>query len=74
MCNFEYDSKARAGDIGGNTLGFYGATFDSTGSFIVAHGYQGALHLWKLNKDVWTLIIPYPSKAGVFRSRYILSY
>jgi elongator complex protein 2 len=52
MCNFEYDSKARAGDIGGNTLGFYGATFDSTGSFIVAHGYQGALHLWKLNKDV----------------------
>lgn len=44
--------EARAGDIGGNTLGFYGATFDQTGSFIVAHGYQGALHLWKLDTQV----------------------
>lgn len=44
-------SKARAGDIGGNTLGFYGATFDPTGSSIIAHGYQGALHLWKRNLD-----------------------
>jgi elongator complex protein 2 len=38
---------ARVGDIGGTTLGFYGATFDAKGEFIVAHGYQGALHLWK---------------------------
>ena len=44
--------KARAGDIGGNTLGFYGATFDQKGKNIVAHGYQGALHLWKLNLEV----------------------
>ena len=44
--------EARAGDIGGNTLGFYGATFDSTGQFIVAHGYQGALHLWRRNFEV----------------------
>jgi hypothetical protein len=49
--------KARAGDIGGNTLGFYGATFDSTGQFIVAHGYQGALHLWKINSQVYKSII-----------------
>lgn len=38
---------ARAGDIGGTTLGFYGATFDQTGEFVLAHGYQGALHLWR---------------------------
>ncbi|CAF0711829.1 unnamed protein product [Brachionus calyciflorus] len=42
---------ARAGDIGGNTLGFYGATFDPTANYIIAHGYQGALHLWKRNLD-----------------------
>jgi hypothetical protein len=39
--------KLRAGDIGGNTLGFYGAKFDLTGQYLVAHGYQGALHAWK---------------------------
>lgn len=38
---------ARAGDIGGTTLGFYGATFAPSGQFIIAHGYQGALHLWR---------------------------
>ena len=42
---------ARAGDIGGNTLGFYGATFDPTANYIIAHGYQGALHLWKRNLE-----------------------
>jgi elongator complex protein 2 len=42
---------ARAGDLGGNLLGFYGATFDQTAQYIVAHGYQGALHLWKRNLE-----------------------
>lgn len=48
--------QARAGDIGGNTLGFYGATFDQKGKNIVAHGYQGALHLWKLNLENQSLV------------------
>jgi elongator complex protein 2 len=39
--------QSRVGDIGGNTLGFYGATFEPNGKYIIAHGYQGALHLWK---------------------------
>jgi elongator complex protein 2 len=39
--------QSRVGDIGGNTLGFYGAAFEPNGKYIVAHGYQGALHLWK---------------------------
>ncbi len=33
--------------MGGNTLGLYGAMFSPQGDFILAHGYQGALHLWK---------------------------
>lgn len=44
--------KAKAGDIGGNTLGFYGATFEPNGLYIVAHGYQGALNIWKRNPKV----------------------
>jgi hypothetical protein len=35
--------KARAGDIGGNTLGFYGACFDPTGTYIVAHWLSGSV-------------------------------
>jgi elongator complex protein 2 len=41
-----YYPKVRAGDIGGNTLGFYGACFDPSEKYIVAHGFQGALHAW----------------------------
>lgn len=50
---------ARAGDIGGTTLGFYGARFDLSGEFVVAHGYQGALHMWRSNQtsSVRNLII-----------------
>ena len=43
--------SARAGDIGGTTLGFYGANFEPSGKYIVAHGYQGALHLWQRKID-----------------------
>ena len=41
----------RAGDIGGNTLGFFGALFDPAGDYIIAHGFQGALHAWKRSKN-----------------------
>ncbi len=47
---FFFTIKLRAGDIGGNTLGFYGATFDLTGEYLVAHGFQGALNAWKRTK------------------------
>ena len=55
MARIHLLKKARAGDIGGNTLGFYGATFEPKGEYIVAHGYQGALHLWKRNKETESL-------------------
>ena len=33
--------------MGGNTLGLYGGVFGPQGDLILAHGYQGAFHLWK---------------------------
>ena len=38
--------QVRVGDVGGNTLGFYGAVFDPTADTIVGHDYQGSLHVW----------------------------
>ena len=35
------------GEVGGNTLGLYGGIFGPRGDLILAHGYQGAFHLWK---------------------------
>lgn len=37
----------RFGELGGNTLGFYGAQFNYCGSEILAHSFNGALHFWK---------------------------
>lgn len=48
--------KLRVGDVGGNTLGFYGAKFHPNGKSIVGHGFQGSLHLWRESRDddrVW---------------------
>eukprot|EP00731_Ephydatia_muelleri_P007818 Em0004g156a len=39
--------QVRVGEVGGNTLGLYGGVFSPDGRFIVAHGYQGAFHLWQ---------------------------
>lgn len=46
--------KVRVGEVGGNTLGFYGGCFAPDGRSILGHDYQGALHIWKLNNnDEW---------------------
>ena len=47
---FLFSLQGRVGEIGGNTLGFYGCTFSPCGSFILGHGYEGALHLWKIEE------------------------
>ncbi|KAK5645145.1 hypothetical protein RI129_006445 [Pyrocoelia pectoralis] len=44
--------KVRVGEVGGNTLGFYGGMFGPDGNTILAHGYHGAFHIWRFNKDV----------------------
>jgi len=38
--------QVRVGEVGGTTLGFYGAVFSRDGQSILGHGYQGAFHLW----------------------------
>ena len=39
--------QMRVGDVGGNTLGLYGGVFGPSCRHILAHGYQGAFHLWE---------------------------
>lgn len=51
-----WTEKIRVGDVGGNSLGFYGAKFNSDGRSIVGHGFLGSLHLWhqnKVNERLW---------------------
>lgn len=40
-------TQVRVGEVGGNSLGLYGAIFSPRGNQILAHGYQGAFHLWR---------------------------
>ena len=44
----------RVGEVGGNTLGLYGGVFGPRGDLILAHGYQGAFHLWKRASSLTT--------------------
>uniref|UniRef100_A0A3Q4BW09 Elongator complex protein 2 n=1 Tax=Mola mola TaxID=94237 RepID=A0A3Q4BW09_MOLML len=43
--------QVRVGEVGGNTLGFYGCQMSPDGSMIVAHAFHGALHLWCKDHD-----------------------
>ena len=42
--------RVRVGEIGGNTLGFYGCSFSKKdfGKKMVASGYKGSFHMWQL--------------------------
>lgn len=42
---------ARLGEVGGNSLGFFGARFNSEGSAIFGHGFQGSFHIWKREEE-----------------------
>ncbi|MCJ8746241.1 hypothetical protein PDJAM_G00139520 [Pangasius djambal] len=39
--------QVRVGEVGGNTLGFFGCQMGPDGSKILAHAFHGALHLWQ---------------------------
>lgn len=56
--------KIRVGEVGGNTLGFYGGVFSPDGQYILAHGYNGAFHLWKNTNDEWEPCITVGGHAG----------
>lgn len=51
---FFLSRQVRVGEVGGNTLGFYGCQMSADGSMILAHAFHGALHLWckDLDKEV----------------------
>ncbi|XP_023017207.1 elongator complex protein 2 [Leptinotarsa decemlineata] len=42
-----WQEKLRVGEVGGNTLGFYGGVFSPKGDKILAHSYRGAFHIWR---------------------------
>ena len=44
----------RVGEVGGNTLGFYGGLISPDGLLILAHDYQGGFHLWGKEKEAIT--------------------
>ncbi|KAI8808585.1 WD40-repeat-containing domain protein [Cladochytrium replicatum] len=65
-------NETRMGEVGGSTLGFHGATFSPDGTYVFAHGYNGAVNLWSIpstpeNKalNVWE---PQIGIAGHFAS------
>lgn len=43
--------SVRVGDVGGNSLGFYGCKFGPGGKSLLAHGYQGSFHIWEQLKN-----------------------
>lgn len=40
-------SEESVGDAGANNLGYFTGSFSPQGTSILAHGFTGALHLWK---------------------------
>lgn len=44
--------KVRVGEVGGNSLGFYGCKFGPDGLHILGHGYQGSFHIWKYSQSI----------------------
>ncbi|XP_019857686.1 PREDICTED: probable elongator complex protein 2 [Amphimedon queenslandica] len=79
--------QVRLGDVGGNSLGLYGGIFGKGSDTVLAHGYQGSLHLWRRvqSRDGGTTELwqPLASPSGHFGSvedccwdpegRYLLS-
>lgn len=48
-----WTDTVRVGEIGGNTLGFYGCKFAPDAAKIVGHGYLGSLHMWRMVEGSW---------------------
>lgn len=48
--------NVRVGEVGGNSLGFYGGKLSHDCNSILGHGYHGSFHLWHFdeNTEHWT--------------------
>lgn len=55
----------RVGEVGGNSLGFYGCKYAPDGQSIMAHGFQGSFHFWSYNEKEQTCV-PRPGPTGHF--------
>uniref|UniRef100_A0A3Q2Y1I7 Elongator complex protein 2 n=1 Tax=Hippocampus comes TaxID=109280 RepID=A0A3Q2Y1I7_HIPCM len=42
-----WTEQVRVGEVGGNTLGFYGCQMSPNACVILAHAFHGALHMWR---------------------------
>lgn len=52
IMNGMWTEAVRVGEVGGNSLGFYGCKFGPDGLHILAHGYQGSFHIWKYSREM----------------------
>ncbi|GAV02117.1 hypothetical protein RvY_12719 [Ramazzottius varieornatus] len=76
-----WTETAQVGEVGGNTLGFYGCQFGPDGRLILAHSFSGSLHVWSMAEDAsWRpCVVPSGHFAPVSdlswdpQGRYILS-
>lgn len=66
--------KCRVGDLGGSTLGFYGARLNSAGDRLVANGYHGSIHEWDTIRMNEGIITPVVGKSGHTKSVEDLSW
>lgn len=49
-----WNEHVRVGEVGGNSLGFYGGKFAPDGKSIFGFGYQGSFHIWHQDENnVW---------------------
>lgn len=44
--------EVRVGEVGGNSLGFYGCKFGPDGLHILGYDYQGCFHIWKYSQEI----------------------
>ncbi|KAF9107093.1 Elongator subunit elp2 [Mortierella sp. AM989] len=62
-------NNTQVGEIGGNTIGFYGGLFGPDGRWILAYGYNGAFHIWKNEgNEIGDRWAPQVSSSGHYAS------
>jgi elongator complex protein 2 len=44
---------SRLGKLGGSTLGYFGAVYGPSDEWVLAHGYQGGVHVWRKGGEEW---------------------
>ena len=46
--------SVRVGEVGGNTLGFFGCQISQSGNIFTAYSFNGALHSWHHENNEWS--------------------